>query len=506
MADIRRDYVVRCAFPKISQESLAALISIGNNYHLDDEEFGCQLEALQVNNSELKESMLPQAFKNLLAKDHGKNKENSRVMPLPASPAQAPRPAMSLFSQREDKGKELAQLVGAIAAPVPGCRPRIELISGIPRGYFRNEAKPMLNARLSDFKDLFAEMYQKEVEPRLTRMSETELTIVGRIVSDDGGKLSAANLAMQDKSDQVELDVSAVSDFLLFPGKIVAAVGNCNSLRFRVSELLPSLASPLYPKESPGLPLNMVVACGPFSCSGDLEYEPLQALLATIGKEPCCLVLCGPFLDCEHPSLKEELCPASSIFGTNYTYQEALDRLLQLVLSRTTNCEVIIVPSTQDLAQLTPLPQQPYRCPSTLDLCMFPNPCCFTANGYLIGISTADVLKEISTGSFSRNSRPINRIKQAFGEILEQRCFQPFCPSDTPVDLQHLDILHLSSSPDILITPSKMARIVDSVGETLCANPGPLTKGNDAGGYLRVTIAPGSGSVKERAQLHLIQV
>ena len=507
MARVPRDLLVKCSFPKISQDHMETLINLGNNYHLDEQEFGDHLEALQVNHgsNEFVESLIGK-FKIQLGVRKGKNKENRQASIVPASPDLPARLSISLFSQRGEVGKVLAEFVGTAFAPVPGCRTEIELISRVPQGYFRNQGKGMLNARLSDFKDLFAEMYQKEVEPRLTRMSETELTVVGRIVSEDGGKLSAANLALQDKSDQVELDVSAIPDFLLYPGKIVAAVGNCSSLRFRVNQFLPSHASPMYPKQDPGLPLNMVVACGPFSCAENLDYEPLLALLDTIGSERCSLVLCGPFLDCENQGFKEELCPTSKMIGSDNTYQESLDRILQMVLSRIPTCDIVVVPSTQDLAQLTPLPQQPYQYPSTENFRMVPNPCCFTANGYLVGISTADVLREISTGSFSRTSRPVNRIKQAFGELLEQRCFQPFCPSDTPVDLQHLEILHLPSTPDILVTPSKMARMVEFVGETLCANPGPLVKGNEAGAYLRVTIAPGTGSVKERAQMQLIQV
>ena len=516
MAEIGRGLIVRCAFPDIPPEFLEGLVNLGQNFHLDELHFGYEIEALQMNLEQKLNQMrekkknpydqsVLEAFRKQLAKnDGGRNKEN-RVENLP--PVPIPRNSVSEFSQRTDRGKVLAELVGPAATEVPRCPVSFELLSTIPKGYFRNEGKVALNTRLTDFKDLFEEIYQKEIEPRLTRMSEVPLTVVGRVVSEDGGKLSAANLALQDKSDQVELDVTGISDFLLYPGKIISAVGSCNSLRFQVTELLPSIASPLYHHEEQGLPLNLIVACGPFSCNDDLDYEPLTDLLTVVKQEKCsCLVLCGPFLDCEHPHFKEDLCPYSAIFGADYNYQEAMDRLMQHVLSKISPCDLIIVPSTQDLAQLSPLPQQPYTCPSGFSAHMTPNPCLFTANGYLIGISTADVIKEISTGSFARNTQPVNRIKQAFGEILEQRSFQPFCPSDTPVDLQHLEGLHLSSSPDLLIIPSKMARILDSVGTTLCANPGPLTKGKEAGAYLRVQIAPGSGSVKERTQLHLIQI
>jgi len=66
--------------------------------------------------------------------------------------------------------------------------------------------------------------------------------------------------------------------------------------------------------------------------------------------------------------------------------------------------------------------------------------------------------------------------------------------------------MQLPDSPDVLIVPSKMACLVDFVGDTLYANPGSLAKDTEAESYLKVQIAPGSGSVKDRAELPVIHI
>ena len=50
----------------------------------------------------------------------------------------------------------------------------------------------------------------------------------------------------------------------------------------------------------------MLAAAGPFSCSDDLAYAPLDALLETAAKEvPAALILLGPFVDENHPMMTE---------------------------------------------------------------------------------------------------------------------------------------------------------------------------------------------------------
>ena len=513
MAGIPLKVIANAAFPGIKDEFVSQLCSLAANYHLDEVEFGYKLEALQVNegNSEFTDMTLGK-LKQMVVADAARsagNKENQRVRrPVVKEPV-APKAEPSVFSTRTDSGQVLLSFRGPNSGPVEPLRPSVELLTETPAGYFYNAAQAKtahMNKRLSAFKEQYKEMYEREIEERVSKVSEIEMTVVGRVVSEDGAKLSAANLCLQDKSNQVDLDVSGMPDFLLYPGKILAAVGRCNSLKFSAESILPLPASPKKEKDV-GQSVHAIVACGPYSATENLDYEPLMTLLSVAQREACgCLVLCGPFLDADHPKFREEPTPRSGVFGDNYTYEEALDILIQKVVERKLNCAVIVVPSVQDLAQMTPVPQRPYSSCSDPSVFMATNPCCFTLNGLLFGVSTVDVLREIAMGCFARSTHQANRIKQAFNEVLEQRCFLPFSPSETPVDMQHADLLHLSASPDVLIVASKMAKCVEALGDTLCVNPGPLTRGNDGGSYVRIQVSAGDVSVRERTQVEIIQI
>ena len=48
MWGISREMIVRCIFPRITNEHLDKIIALGNNYHLDDENFSDALESLSV--------------------------------------------------------------------------------------------------------------------------------------------------------------------------------------------------------------------------------------------------------------------------------------------------------------------------------------------------------------------------------------------------------------------------------------------------------------------------
>jgi DNA polymerase alpha subunit B len=52
-------------------------------------------------------------------------------------------------------------------------------------------------------------------------------------------------------------------------------------------------------------PLTVVIACGPFSTTDNLLYEPLNELILLLDSQPPdVLILIGPFVDAEHPLIK----------------------------------------------------------------------------------------------------------------------------------------------------------------------------------------------------------
>jgi len=277
MWGISREIIVRCVFPTITNEHLDKIIALGNNYHLDDENFSDALESFEVRYREKFRDCHVEKFGAFLAEYCARKKT------VLVERETFPICIMSELSS-EKRGEVLIQLTGSAATAAPKCRTDVTVLSHLKNRYFQYK-DAVLSKHFVFLSQLFAKTYPQEIESRLCLKYESERTVVAVIVSEDGGKLSAGNLSMQNSREIIEMDVSAVPDFLLYPGKVVAAVGNSSGQMFRVNQLLPLFPSPVSPIETPGKALNMIVACGPFTCSDNLEYEPLLALLSTLGSE-----------------------------------------------------------------------------------------------------------------------------------------------------------------------------------------------------------------------------
>jgi DNA polymerase alpha subunit B len=112
--------------------------------------------------------------------------------------------------------------------------------------------------------------------------------------------------------------VDSVPSANFFPGQIVALRGiNPSGEYFTVKEILPI---PLLPpaassavaldnindriEADSSLPLNVMIAAGPYTTDDNLDFEPLQEICQKAADSFAdSLVLMGPFLDIEHPLL-----------------------------------------------------------------------------------------------------------------------------------------------------------------------------------------------------------
>eukprot|EP00051_Salpingoeca_urceolata_P011206 m.138387 g.138387 ORF g.138387 m.138387 type:complete len:594 (+) comp17028_c0_seq4:157-1938(+) len=173
---------------------------------------------------------------------------------------------------------------------------------------------------------------------------QEEAVIVGRVCCDAAGKarLNAQSVMLEGSRDtsngaRVQLDLSAVRDFSVFPGQIVAAKGtNSTGTFFTPSDTLypgalakPASSSPDALREfyfsgadNGTKAIDIFVATGPYSTTENLEYDPLSALVSTIRAEsPDVVILLGPFVDSEHPQVKEA--------DLNMTYEEVYDHVVQ---------------------------------------------------------------------------------------------------------------------------------------------------------------------------------
>lgn len=342
----------------------------------------------------------------------------------------------------------------------------------------------------------------------------------------------------------------------LFPGMLVGLKGRngtgtgSNELGFVVSEVLlpPRLPAgkeeikklrkyQLSPKSMNGQPLKVTVAAGPFTSASDLLYEPLTALAQHVARTaPDVLVLLGPILSRKHKVLEED----PEVFAEDVVRQQFAARLRTLLAS-VPNLRIAIVPEADDIiSSHAAFPQPALASGASTEegmydvhhglfedrrLVLLPNPCALWVNECLLGLSTADVLKDLCDEETvinipSRQALPMSEttkdpVLRAFLHVISQRCFYPVMPSapeddEVPlaIDMEHMHLAEFANvTPDLLVLPSALPPAIKAALPTICLNPGRLGgRTGDRGGYfadISVTpmrdIPPDEG---ERADYH----
>jgi hypothetical protein len=163
---------------------------------------------------------------------------------------------------------------------------------------------------------------------------------IGRIVPEvDASRINKASVVLEVQGGgagaasggRMTLDLRETPSYSIFSGQIVAVKGlplregvlGVTDVAYRAppppvrtrrdnAEVMAGL------RASSG-PMRVFVASGPYTAPGDLEYEPLQLLLAeVVHSKPDVLVLCGPFVDAEHESSRSGVARAS---GETFTFK-----------------------------------------------------------------------------------------------------------------------------------------------------------------------------------------
>ena len=160
----------------------------------------------------------------------------------------------------------------------------------------------------------------------------------------------------------------------------------------------------------------MLVACGPFTLSDDLEFAPLVELIQQINAiRPHLVFILGPFVDVRNKKIETG--------DLDYTYQEQFDiviKELQTKISKYVhlkkyraetnnvlyvmeNCfigstvQVCIVPSWRDVHFRTVYPTPPFQQESKVpNFHFFSDPCVLNVNGVFIGLTSTDILFHLS--------------------------------------------------------------------------------------------------------------
>ncbi|KAJ5653880.1 hypothetical protein N7490_000883 [Penicillium lividum] len=423
-----------------------------------------------------------------------------------------------------------------------------------PMGMRLSEASEILDDRIDEFTTIFQNHYDSDelTFGSAATQSTSEIIAVGRIASDAmEGRLNPASLVLETSrrtgaGRRVPLKVDSVPGLSFFPGQIVALRGiNPSGEYFTVKEILPI---PLLPPaassavtfdninerlETGGdLPLNVMVAAGPFTADDNLDFEPLQELCQKAADNYAdSLVLLGPFLDVEHPLLAtgdfdlpdiKGLDPDTATLTT--IFRHLISTPLQRLVAAVPSITVVCVPSVRDaLSRHVSWPQEQLlkkELGLPKQVRMVSNPVTLSFNETVVGMCSHDVLselrrEEVLQGKLSEG----NLLTRLPKYLVEQRHFFPLFPSSSRASLPKtatgmgtgamLDVPYMKLGewwnvrPDILIVPSMLppfAKVVDSV---LVINPGTLSKRRGPGTWAQMAVHPRVIPEEEREQKQL---
>jgi DNA polymerase alpha subunit B len=416
------------------------------------------------------------------------------------------------FSGRLNPGQVLETLNEHLAAaepPIaPHAEPRVKVVANTdikkfsyrPMSMRLSESSEVLDERIDDFISLIQKHHNLEDATfgNAAARSTNEIIAVGRIASDTAeAKLNAASLVLEMSRRmgaglRVPLKVDALSSYQFFPGQIVALRGtNASGLYFTVKEVLsvpqlplpvstPAVIDVLNQKVEPTQPLNIIYASGPYTADDNLDFEPLQALCSQASDSGAdALILTGPFLDIEHPLLASGDFDVPDIKSLDDASTTTLFRLwisspLQKLCSANPNITIIMVPSVRDMtSKHTAWPQEQLTKKIELGLPkqvkLLPNPCFISLNEVVLGISTQDILFELSREQLSHGSGLPDLLTRLPGFVIEQRHFFPLYPpaarkgeaTGACLDLGYLKLgKWLNVRPDVLVLPGLLTPCV----------------------------------------------
>ncbi|EPX71807.1 DNA polymerase alpha B-subunit [Schizosaccharomyces octosporus yFS286] len=381
------------------------------------------------------------------------------------------------------------------------------------------DSSEVLDDRIDLFSDIICQHYKINDDDLVnpSELTQELVTVVGRVVVDSntvGGRLNSNSILLETSrrlgaGARVSLKLDEVLNYSIFPGQIIALKGcNPSGKVFVAKEILPFPPLPFpvsskkeienFNNKANNQPISIYVASGPWSLRDDLSFTPLKALVSYLIENPADLViLTGPFIDINHPILSTGNITDTQATSLEDFFKERVTPILSKI-----SCKCILVPHINDAISNHPAWPQDTFDRYTLDLpsnfTCFPNPCIFSVNEVVFGLSTNDILLHTSKEELFRNPKHGNLFSRLVAHVIHQRHFYPLFPggsldrgNPSNIDIAHLKLGELLQTvPDILILPSDMRYFAKTVEDVISINPGKATKGVTLGSFAKLTILP----------------
>ncbi|KAM3962543.1 DNA polymerase alpha subunit B isoform 2-T2 [Aphomia sociella] len=328
--------------------------------------------------------------------------------------------------------------------------------------------------------------------------TQTAVSVAGRIECDADARLNPKSVVLQGTweeslSQAVPVDIDNVKQYSLFPGQVVVMRGiNPRGNQFITHEILSDASKPVPDHKADMMnklegKLSMVMAAGPYTTSDNMTYEPLKDLITYITTHrPHVVIMTGPFMDVDHIKIKD-----NTMAETYKSYFEKLIDNLAELNTASPYTKIYIVSNLKDVFHVNIFPTPPYSTRRKHpNIHFIPDPCTLNINGVLVGLTSTDVLMNISQEEISFGVAG-DKLSRLCAHVLQQQSLAPLWPPPTsqPCDAA-LWAAHaqLPGSPHLLLLPSNFRYFVKEVNGCVVVNPEHLTKGLGGGTFARVLV------------------
>nr|CAG4638520.1 EOG090X07VJ [Cyclestheria hislopi] len=246
-------------------------------------------------------------------------------------------------------------------------------------------------------------------------------------------------------------------------------------------------------------PMNILIACGPFTLSEDLDFAPLEALVQQINQmEPHVVIFLGPFLDTKNRKVE------SGELGR--TYEEEFDDLVEKLAAHIdSSVQMILVPSWRDCHHHPVYPTSPYQFKRNIsNIRSVSDPCILNISGCVIALTSTDILFHLGKEEIAVAPAGSDRLARLSSHLLNQQCFYPLYPpaEDMSIDFEHWDTYcRLPLTPHLLVIPSDLRYFIKNIEGCTVVNPERLAKGTSGGTFSRLQVKNQGNSVTIEAEI-----